>query len=66
MLKATLLLLLILSVSCQSSVYYTPCAESTTRTCPYGTNTTDRLLNLKKGGQRIVTTNTYDSDFYLC
>jgi hypothetical protein len=51
MLKLVFFLALVLCVSRANSVYYTPCSESSTRVCPYGTNTTDRLLNLKKGGQ---------------
>ena len=34
--------------------------------CPYGTNSTDRLLNLKKGGQDCVLAGTYRNSFFLC
>jgi hypothetical protein len=60
------LLLAMLCVSCLGSLFYSPCSESTARVCPQGSNVTDRLLNLKKGGQNCVTQGTYQPQFYLC
>jgi hypothetical protein len=64
----TLLLLALVSafVSFTSAVYYSSCSESATRTCSYGSNVTDKLLSMKKGGSNVLSTNNYDSTFYIC
>jgi len=36
------------------------------RSCMYGTNVTDRLLSLKKGGSNILSTSNYDLTFFPC
>ena len=61
-----LLISILLFVSCLSQVAYTPCSESTSRLCPSAINVTERLLSLKRGGQFIITTGTYNPSFYLC
>lgn len=66
MLKPKLFLVSLLCVSLATSIFYTPCNESSIRTCSYGTNVTNRLLNLKKGGQNCVQKNTYSSNFFYC
>jgi len=66
MLRTELIFFLILLVSAADNVYYAPCLESATRTCTYGTNITDRLLALKKGGSNVLSTNNYDSSFFPC
>ena len=53
-------------VSLTRAVHYSTCIESATRTCSYGTNITDRLLSLKRGGSSLPATNTYDPSFFLC
>lgn len=53
-------------VSCANTIYFTSCSESSSRVCTYGTNVTDKLLAMKKGGSNILSTNNYDSSFYLC
>jgi hypothetical protein len=53
-------------VSFANNIYYTSCTESSSRLCTYGTNVTDKLLAMKKGGSNILSTNNYDSSFYLC
>jgi hypothetical protein len=60
------LLTIIWLVSSASSVYYSSCSESTTRPCAYGTNATDRLLNMKKGGSNVLSTADYDTTFFPC
>ena len=65
-LKIVSLFGLILLVSPASSVYYSSCGESASRSCVYGTNVTDRLLNMKKGGSNVLSTNDYDSSFFPC
>jgi hypothetical protein len=66
MLRAYALFALIWIVSSSSSAYYTTCSESATRPCNYGTNVTDRLLNLKKGGSNVLSANDYDATFFPC
>lgn len=66
MVHPSLLLALISLVSCTSPVYYSSCSESATRTCVYGTNVTDRLLNMKKGGSNVLSTADYDLPFFPC
>lgn len=66
MLKTLATLMMIWLVSSTYSVYYSPCGESTNRTCVYGTNVTDRLLNMKKGGSNVLSTNDYDASFFPC
>lgn len=60
------LTLALVSLSITADVYYTPCAESSGRTCPSSTNRTDFLLSMKKGGTNILSTSTYLYDFFLC
>lgn len=57
---------LISLVSSANSIYYTPCTESTNRSCIYKTNITDRLQSLKKGGTNILSTENYDAAFFPC
>jgi hypothetical protein len=64
--RAALLLLVVWCVSSANPIFYSSCSESSTRVCSYGTNVTDRLLSLKKGGSDILSTNNYDSTFFLC
>lgn len=59
-------ILLFLSVSSTISIYFTSCSESATRPCTYGTNVTDRLLSMKKGGSYVLSTNNYDTTFFPC
>lgn len=59
-------ILLIAFVSAANTVYYSSCSESANRTCIYGTNVTDKLLSVKKGGSNILSTNDYEIYFYLC
>lgn len=66
MLRSVWLLALVSLVSCTNSVYYSSCAESANRTCVYGTNVTDRLLNMKKGGSNVLSTADYDLPFFPC
>lgn len=66
MLRSFLMIALVGLVSSTSSDYYTPCAESNTRPCSFGTNITDRLLALKKGGSNVLSTSDYDSAFFPC
>lgn len=56
----------ILLVSSAGTVYYTSCSESATRPCIYGTNVTDRLLNMKKGGSNVLSPLDYDISFFPC
>jgi len=65
-LSTVFLLGLILLVSSTSSVHYTSCGESGSRPCVYGSNVTDRLLNMKKGGSNVLSTNNYDASFFPC
>lgn len=53
-------------VSSANSVNYTSCLESSSRTCVYGTNVTDRLLSMKKGGSNVLSTADYDTSFFPC
>lgn len=66
MLKGLLWIVILAYVSQAVSVHYSPCTESATRVCSYGTNVTDKLLNFKKGGSFAIQTNTFDQNFYLC
>jgi hypothetical protein len=66
MLRTYAVLALFLIVSSANSPYYTTCSESATRPCTYGTNVTDRLLNLKKGGSNVLSTSDYDTTFFPC
>lgn len=66
MLRTIALLTIIWLVSSANSVYYTPCLESSSRTCAYGTNVTDRLLNMKKGGSNVLSTANYEASFFPC
>ena len=67
-LKCVILILTIWLVSSTSSVNYTTCTESSSpaRSCIYGTNVTDRLLNMKKGGSDVLSTANYDATFFPC
>lgn len=65
-LRFLLILAIIWLVSSAAQVYYTSCGESATRSCVYGTNVTDRLLNMKKGGSNVLSTNDYDASFFPC
>ncbi len=67
-LKCVILILAILLVSSTSSVHFTTCTESSSpaRSCIYGTNVTDRLLNMKKGGSDVLSTANYDATFFPC
>lgn len=60
----TALIILSAFVSPIYAIYYTSCTESATRLCTYGTNVTDKLLSLKKGGSNVLSTNNYDNEFY--
>lgn len=66
MLSLRLVLTLSLFVSCLSNVYFTPCSESTSRLCPFGTNSTAYLIRLKRGGTSAATINSYDPSYFLC
>lgn len=66
MLKSFLVVVILAFVSGTTSVHYSPCSESTSRVCSYGTNLTNRVLNFKKGGSLASRTNTFDQNFYLC
>ena len=46
--------------------FYSTCPEAANRDCPNAENQTDFLLNMKKGGSDILSTNTYMYDFMLC
>ena len=61
-----LVTLAIVSLSVSADVFYSSCAETNGRACPYITNRTDFLLNMKKGGTNILSTSTYLYDFFLC
>ncbi len=67
-LKSALLIATIWLVSSASSVNYTTCTESSSpaRSCVYGTNVTDRLLNMKKGGSDVLSAADYDAAFFPC
>lgn len=64
--RAFIIISLILFVSSTNTIYYSSCSESATRTCSYGTNVTDRLLALKKGGTDVLSTNNYDPTHFVC
>jgi hypothetical protein len=66
--KCVLLIITIWLVSSTNSVHYTTCTESSSvsRSCVYGTNVTDRLLNMKKGGSDVLSTADYDATFFPC
>lgn len=66
MLNHHLLLVLSLFVSCLATVYYTPCSESASRLCPFGTNSTAYLIRLKRGGFSAANVNSYDPSYFLC
>lgn len=66
MLRTVTLLVSIWLVSSAGTVYYSSCGESAARPCVYGTNVTDRLLNMKKGGSNVLSTNNYDASFFPC
>lgn len=66
MLKAFVIVLILAFVLHTGSVHYSPCSESATRVCSYGTNVTDKVLNFKKGGSSAAQTNTFSQNFYLC
>lgn len=66
MLRAVVALFSIWLVSSAGTVYYSSCAESASRSCVYGTNVTDRLLNMKKGGSNVLSPLDYDASFFPC
>ena len=65
MLRFLVICTIICFVSPANPIFYSSCAESATRTCPFS-NVTDKLLSFKKGGSNILSTDNYDSNFYLC
>ena len=57
---------LVALVNSDSYAYFSSCGESDGRQCPYITNRTEYLLNLKKGGTNILSTDVYMNSFFLC
>ena len=58
-----LLLLIYIAIAGE---YFTTCVEDAGRQCPQTNNRTEFLLNIKKGGVDILSTERYLYDFFLC